>query len=179
MATALRITAVKHSLACSQCHRYIREGRTIYVIDNQPVCDLCGDPDPAARICGTDRDATIKRIRAALQKRSGRQWSVTGGKGTAWGWIRIDVPPSKRTWHFVESGQRDAYGLPIYEETEDASRNFGHMGPADREELAALLDIQNVHQQGVSIPSGSDYYEEFIDRAEGRTPRRSGTPYWD
>ncbi len=35
-----------------------------------------------------DRDEAIKRIRAALKRRSGKLWSVTGGRGTSWGWIK-------------------------------------------------------------------------------------------
>ncbi len=49
----------------------------------------------------TDRDATIRRIKTALKKRSGKTWSVTGGKGTAYGWISIDAPPARRTWQDV------------------------------------------------------------------------------
>src|SRR5262249_21146248 len=45
-----------------------------------------------------DRDTAIKRIRAALKRRSGKTWSVTGDRGTAWGWINIDAPPKRRTW---------------------------------------------------------------------------------
>ena len=32
-----------------------------------------------------DRKETIKRIKTALERRSGKKWSVTGGQGTAWG----------------------------------------------------------------------------------------------
>jgi len=38
-----------------------------------------------------DRNETIKTIRAALRRRSGKLWSVTGGRGTAWGWLSIDA----------------------------------------------------------------------------------------
>jgi hypothetical protein len=54
-------------------------------------------------ITSIDRDEAIKRIRAALKKRSGKQWSVTGGRGTAWGWIEIDAPPKRRTWKDVQT----------------------------------------------------------------------------
>ena len=55
-----------------------------------------------------DRNEAIKRIRAALKRRSGKQWSVTGDKGTAWSWINIDVPPSRRTWHYVQTKTPEA-----------------------------------------------------------------------
>lgn len=103
-----------------------------------------------------ERNATMKRIREALQERSGKAWSVTGGRGTAYGWIRIKSPP------------RRSVG------------DFGYMSQADREELQRLLGLKNaVHQQGVNIPSSSAYYAEYLDRAEGRPPTRIGTPYWD
>jgi hypothetical protein len=50
-----------------------------------------------------DRDEAIKRIRAALKRRSGKAWSVTGDRGTAWGWIKIDAPPARRTWRHVQT----------------------------------------------------------------------------
>lgn len=113
------------------------------------------DAPPAVDPLELDRDTTIARIRAALRRRSGRAWSVTGGRGTAWGWIRISSPPARRV-------------------------DYGYMSDADRAELGALLGLDGpVHPQGESIPSGSDYYSEYIDRAEGRPPSRTGTPYWD
>lgn len=102
-----------------------------------------------------DRDEAIKRIRTALRARSGKAWSVTGGRGTAWGWINIDAPPARRT--------ADGY---ITEE--------------DRTELGTLLGLDKpVHHQGQSVPDGSVYREEYVERAEGRTPTRFGTPDWD
>lgn len=197
---ALRITKVKTTaLACSECHRYIRDGRTVYIIDNRLVCDLCGDPDPAARIGyhGMDTAAVAKRIKAALRARSGKDWSVTKGKGTAGGWIKIDAPKARLScdmWHVWPLGGPDAcrdcdlshndasqWGRPRVCEahvcTDGCWQNC--ISPADREELAALLGKDQVHPQGESIPSGSDYYVEYIDRAEGRTPRRYGVQYWD
>lgn len=55
---------------------------------------MSADMLPLTRI--TDRDEAIARIRAGLKKRTGRPWSVTGGRGTAWGWIRIGSPPARR-----------------------------------------------------------------------------------
>jgi hypothetical protein len=39
-----------------------------------------------------DRNETIKTIRTALRRRSGKAWSVTGGRGTGWGWITSPHP---------------------------------------------------------------------------------------
>jgi hypothetical protein len=127
----------------------------------------------------TDRNATIKAIRQALRKRSGKDWSVTGGRGTAWGWLTIDAPPSRRTWKSrVVADCKDENGFDVYEQY-DTGEPGGYIGPADRAELARLLGLESVHHQGVSIASSRDYYAEYIDRAEGRTPRKVGVPYWD
>ena len=102
----------------------------------------------------TDRDETIRAIRSALRQRTGRSWSVTGGRGTAWGWIRISAPPARRV-------------------------GYDYISDDDRATLGAALGLDRVHQQGVSIPAGHDYRTEYVDRAEGRTPSRYGVPYWD
>ena len=98
------------------------------------------------------RDAVIARIRECLARRSGRPWSVTGGRGTAWGWIRIDAPPRRRTADW------DGTGAGTY-----STR-------ADRDELARLLGLDTVHTQGESVPASSAHYREYLARAAGRTP---------
>lgn len=113
-----------------------------------------------------NRATTIKLIKDALKKRSGKTWSVTGGTSTAYGWIRIDVPPAKRIY--------DGEGKPTRKPGD------GYMGPAAQAELTLLLGLQRrVHNQGESIPSSRDYYREYIERARGLTPSIYGQPYWD
>jgi len=125
-----------------------------------------------------DRKATIKAIKTGLQKRSGKAWSVTGGRGTAWGWLTIDAPPTRRTCHAVlKSGAVTDY--PEDYEEKDTGEPGGCMTIADREELAGLLGLETVHHQGVSIPASSKYWEEHVDRAQGRKPENCGVPYWD
>lgn len=101
-----------------------------------------------------ERDNAIARIRTALKNRTGRTWSVRGGRGTAWGWITITAPPKRQG-------------------------EYGYLSDEDRICLATALGLPVVHQQGVDIPGSSTYYIEYIDRAEGRTPTAIGTPYWD
>jgi hypothetical protein len=103
-----------------------------------------------------DRNEAISEIKAALRRRSGKTWSVTGGKGTAWGWIKISAPPKRLT------------------------QPYSYMTPEDCAELAKLLGLDKpVHDQGESIPASSQYYREYVDRAQGKTPSIVGTPYWD
>ncbi len=125
-----------------------------------------------------DRNETVKRIKTALQKRSGKSWSVTGGQGTAYGWITIEAPPSRRTEkHRLKSTATGT--APTDYEVWDSGLPGGNTPTVERNELAALLGLKNVHCQGVSIPAGDDYYQEYINRAEGRTPTKLGQPYWD
>jgi hypothetical protein len=125
-----------------------------------------------------DRNDAIGAIKAALKARSGKSWSVTGGKGTAWGWITIDAPPKRRTARNVDSGRRDEMGYTIYDLV-DTGQPGGYITPADQAELCALLGLERMHDQGISIPAGNDYYIEYVNRAEGRNPSTHGVPYWD
>jgi hypothetical protein len=101
------------------------------------------------------RDQAIQRIKTALKKRSGRPWSVTGGRGTAWGWIHIK--PFKKY-----------------------ADQYGNLTPEDQVYLGKLLGLDRpVHCQGESIPASWKYRAEYVDRAEGRTPKVCGEPYWD
>lgn len=99
-----------------------------------------------------DRDETIKLIKTALKRRSGKPWSVTGGRGTAWGWITIDAQPK-------------------FHKDETKLKQLHH-------ELGQLLG-KDIHHQGEHVPASSDYYREYVDRAEGRTPSKIAKPYWD
>jgi hypothetical protein len=101
-----------------------------------------------------ERNETIARIRSALKRRSGKTWSVTGGRGTAWGWIHISAPPKRLV--------------------------NGIMTPTDQALLGQLLGLDGpAHCQYIGIPAASDYRREYIDRAEGKTPSVTGSPYWD
>jgi len=142
-------------------------------------------PDSAAdsilwvRVHG--RDEVIARIRKALNERSDRNWSVTGGRGTSHGWLHIDAPPKRRTFDHRQTGELGGDGLPVYE-LNHVEENGYLMGPEDRAELARLLgfpDESSIPHQGVKVPAGHDFYAEFIDRAEGRTPSVIGKAYWD
>lgn len=125
-----------------------------------------------------DRADVIKAIRTALKRRTGKTWSVTGGTGTGWGWLRIDAPPKRRTARWVDNGRKDDMGYTAYD-LEDIGEAGGYITPEDQAILCDALGLERVHHQGVSIPSGGDYWEEYINRAEGRSVRKHGEQYWD
>jgi hypothetical protein len=108
-------------------------------------------PSPVST--SVDRDTAIKAIRSALRRRSGKAWSVRGGRGTSWGWITISAAPARLG-------------------------RFGELSDEDRAELERLLGV-TVHSQGVTVAASNDYRREFIARAEGREPEAHGQPYWD
>ncbi len=124
-----------------------------------------------------DRNATIKAIKAALQKRSGKAWSVTGGRGTAWGWIRITAPPGRCTWGYrLKDGCPD---LPENYEGYDTKQPGRCMTPQDREELKQLLGLERMSDSGDNVPSSSEHRREYLARARGETPAEIAQPYWD
>jgi hypothetical protein len=127
----------------------------------------------------TTRNETIRIIKSALQRRSGKPWSVTGGRGTAYGWITIDAPPKRRTAHVIlKEGALTDY--PSDYMVVETGQPGGTMTLKDRLELATLLGLSGaVHDQGEKIMSSNDAYQEYIDRAEGRTPTKIAEPYWD
>lgn len=102
------------------------------------------------------RDVAIARIKASLRQRSGRSWSVTGGTGTAWGWIRIKSMPK-------------------------ACGRFGEMTAADITELAGLLGVaESLVRGGFSIPASSDHRKQAIAlAATGTTLGLKAEQYWD
>lgn len=135
---------------------------------------------PEPQTIDTNRDAVIRRIKTALERRSGKKWSVTGGRGTAWGWIQIDAPPGRRTWGYRLKPDASPRQLPEDYEEYDTGQPGGHASPADRAELGRLLGLDGpVHFQGQQIAASSDYYREYVQRAEGRKPEKVAQPYWD
>lgn len=109
-----------------------------------------------AAMADPSRKNTIPAIRAALKERSGKAWSVTGGTGTAYGWITISSPPARR-------------------------EQYGYMSEADKVELAHLLGGDSpVHSQGESIPADHAYRRVYLQRAAtGNANGHTAQPYWD
>lgn len=127
-----------------------------------------------------DRNEVIIQIKAALYRRSRKHWSVTGGRGTAWGWIQITSLPARQTWgHRLKADASPAHSPEDYEEYDTGQRG-GYMSPADRAELGVLLGLHGpCHCQGVNIAASTEHYREYLERAEGRQPAKIAQAYWD
>ena len=128
-----------------------------------------------------DRDSTIAAIRAALKRRSGKAWSVKGGRGTSWGWISVDAPPARCTGRHVPKPHNIIAQAPGVENWDyvDTGVRGGGITPADLAELGALRSLEYVHTQGLKIPACGDYYREYVERAHGLPVTKAGEPYWD
>jgi hypothetical protein len=131
----------------------------------------------------TSRAATIARIRAGLKARSGKAWSVTGGTGTAYGWLRITAAKSQRMWTREENGV-DASGFPVYTQrrltAEEVAKGYtGGMSEGCCIALARLLGLEKVHSDGVSVPASGAFYREYVDRAETGRAEEIAEQYWD
>ena len=103
-----------------------------------------------------DRNEAIKRIRTALKSRSCLKWSVTGGRGTAWGWITVTAPKS-------------------------TLGEYGEMNEKQRDALGALMNRngERAGRDGISIPASSEFYAYYANAAEGYFPHEMPKPYWD
>lgn len=125
------------------------------------------------------RDDAILEIKRALEKRSGKKWSVTGGRGTAWGWIQIDAPPKRRTWsHRLKDGS--VADIPENYEAYDSGESGRNMSPAEQAELATLMGYDTLQcSQGISVPASSAHYREYIERAQGKPVTKIAEAYWD
>ena len=139
------------------------------------------------REIANDRSATIREIRDALRRRTGRSWSVTGGRGTGAAWLHIDAPPARR--------ECDSHGFRVLSGKDYRSRfwrgpasavepeesgTFGYTCADDRRVLGEALGLgRPTHAQGQQVPPGPGCREEYIDRANGRKPSRGCTRDWD
>lgn len=131
-----------------------------YVIDSEAeskaVVDLIRAGMHPSEAVSLSRTEAITLIREALKKRSGKTWSVTGGKGTAWGWITVTAPPKRR----VEGGYA--------------------MSEADCIELGELLSLGHpAHCQGETIPASGAYRMHYVALAMGLESLTDARPYWD
>ncbi len=139
-----------------------------------------------SELTSVGRNEAIDLIREALRRRSGKTWSVTGGKGTAWGWIRITSPPKRRVAHVPNPAHDPADRWTTesaYLEVEPVGEKEvcgWYMNRDDMAELGALLGQKGpAHCQGVSIAAASDYYRYYIAAAMGLETNTTPERYWD
>jgi len=126
------------------------------------------------------RDAIIAAIRNALKTRSGKAWSVTGGRGTAWGWITVESPPARRTQRCrLKAGA--VTNWPDDYEVYDSGEPGGSMTRADAADLAGLLGIEPSQcRQHWSIPSQRDFQRLALCRAmHGHDGGFTASANWD
>lgn len=114
-------------------------------------------------IANKDRGDLIKAIKTSLRTRSGKTWSVTGGTGTAYGWIKITAPPVRRTAHSQLKAGATTTNPSDYE-TVDTGVIGGSMTQADQDHLSRLMGCK-VYRDGVSIPSQNDARRVYVCRA--------------
>ncbi len=127
-----------------------------------------------------DRNQIMKEMKKRLELRSGMKWSVRGGKGTAYGWLHISAPPSRKKYRHIDKVIGvNIRGREIYEEVFDEAAEYGSPGPVDRHILALLLNKDHRSNGDWGVPSSRAYYVEFLARCAGRIPSVNATPYWD
>lgn len=120
-----------------------------------------------------DRPEAIKRIKKALKEITGRTWSVTGGRGTAWGWLTIAAPPRRRIghtpnpkWKHWEPGTKE----PAYFENPDAPKGERwYTSGDDGQTLGDIFDKSHGHwHQGISVsPDSREYYVLLAEEKAG------------
>lgn len=114
------------------------------------------EPPAVPTVVVDGRNDAIKQINAALKARK-LSYSVTGGRGTAWGWIHINPKPAR-----IKALRGDETALK-----------------AEYVKMYEAFGLTDGYSTGISIASSSDYYREYIERANGRTPTKVAAPYWD
>ena len=126
-----------------------------------------------------NRDTAVRAIREALKRRSGKYWSVTGGKGTAWGWIKISAPPGRCT------GQWRLKPLCVVDRPEnyewyDSGQPGRSMTPADGSELGKLMGHDRPVSDYVSVAASTAHRRVAVCEALfGHSGGYTAEPYLD
>lgn len=119
-----------------------------------------------------ERKNAVRRIKAALKQKTGKTWSVHGDRGTAWGWITVEAPKSRRVAHKENPAYKwsfpdePPYGeLPYIECACDEDRGAWYTSNADCLLLQQAFGLsRKAHFQGLSI--SPDEREFYVLRAE-------------
>jgi hypothetical protein len=105
-----------------------------------------------AAIDSHDRSAVTKLIKTFLKARTGRTWSVTGGTGTAYGWLHIKAPQAR---------------LDGYRASMD-----------DKVMLALALGLEHPTED-FSVAASGGHWLAALQRAAGLEVTGSEAQYWD
>lgn len=149
-------TETKEAIQCPACGQINRDADADGFVEGPREYHAdCWQAVSDSAETATDVGSTARAIKANLQRRSGKCWSVTRGRGTARGWLTIAASPARRN-------------------------EFDCMSDADRAELGTLLGLGgSAHVQGVQVPASYDYRREYIERSAGMVPTKIAEPYWD
>lgn len=116
----------------------------------------------------TERRDAVRRIKTALREITGLAWSVHGGRGTAWGWITVEAPKSRRVSIRDNPAYEDEWETPDEPRHFEYRRTDGHpncyTSESDCETLAIAFGRDRVGWQGVSIsPDRREIYVRAIE----------------
>ena len=115
-----------------------------------------------------ERKDAVRRLKAALKEVTGQTWSVHGGKGTAYGWITVEAPKSRRVSVRANPRHTDEWETPDeprhFEYQHDSGENY-YTSEADCQTLAAAFGRERVGWQGLSIsPDRRNAYVKAVEK---------------
>lgn len=126
--------------------------QAIFLATPEPPAVIGHDLEESIEQACHERNDTNKLLRRILKLRTGLTWSVSGGRGTAFGWISIEVPRARRV---------DSKGAL----TQDP---HGYLAPADRALIARVLGRSRpVHFQGFGVRAGTSERRRLLRAAAG------------
>ena len=123
-----------------------------------------------------ERADAVKRLKKALKTITGKTWSVKGSRGTAWGWIDIQAPKSRRVGHTPDPAWKHWEADPDepgYFENPDAPKDEKwYTSKADGDTLADIFDKPGFYHQGMSVsPDGREWH---VLKAEEKVAAMTG-----
>ncbi|MBU2177536.1 MAG: hypothetical protein KJ556_20790 [Gammaproteobacteria bacterium] len=122
-----------------------------------------------------DRTEVTKRIKSTLKKKTGKNWSVTGGRGTAYCWLTVQAPKNRRVAHKRNPDWNGHDSIPAcialtgkppwIDYISDKPDENLYMNDEDRELLGRVFGMAYpAHHQGLQIsPDNWDRYMNYIE----------------
>lgn len=124
-----------------------------------------------------ERADAVKRLKKALRTITGKTWSVSGARGTAWGWIDIQAPKSRRVGHTPNPAwkhwEMDTQEPPFFENPDAPKDERWYTNLADEAVLRDIFDMTGFYiHQGMSVPP--DSREWYVLKAEEKAAAMTG-----